>query len=73
MNQKINVRKKITELSREQMYELKQAFLTDAAEFLNLSCGWRVLTMAPFIPDELMYALYREFTFSDADFNCSTS
>lgn len=59
----------ITDLNREQLTELKQAYLTELLDRDGLSPSWGELADADeLIPDAEIYEAYEGYTFSAGDF-----
>lgn len=61
----------VTDLTKEQLSELKQSYKTQLLEDSDIS--YEELNDAKKIPDEVIFNHYKDMTFSDDDFYCSSN
>lgn len=65
----------VTELNRDQLNELKQAYITQLTECDDevLGTSYEELIVSQDIPDEVIFEHYAGFDFSEDDFFCAAN
>ena len=61
----------VYELNEDQKNELKENYITEMAKLEDRTPSYGELANATKVPDELIYKLYADITFSPDDFWCT--
>ena len=61
----------VKELNREQLDELKQAYIVETAVQRGEGVAWSELADAVNVPDEEVFTYYAGVDFSNDDFSCT--